>query len=148
MSATNAFENSLLSLIFNNTNIANIGDATGLRGSATPGNLHVALHTADPGEAGSAQTTNEIAYTGYSRQPTARPAGWTVAGNTASNAVVVTFGPCTGGTATATHFSIGTDASGTGTLLFKGALASPITITSSSNQTQTFAIGALSITAD
>lgn len=37
MSKTNAFENALLELVFKNTNIANIGDATGLRGSSVAG---------------------------------------------------------------------------------------------------------------
>ena len=62
MSKGNTFENDLLLLVFNNTNAANIGDATGLRGSSTAGSLYVSLHTADPGEAGD-QTTDEITYT-------------------------------------------------------------------------------------
>lgn len=52
MSASNAFETALLTLIFNNTNLANVGDATGLRGSTTAGSFYIGLHTADPGEAG------------------------------------------------------------------------------------------------
>lgn len=148
MSASNAFETSLLSLIFNNANIANIGDATGLRASTTAGSLYVSLHTADPGEAGT-QTTSEANYTGYARVAVARSgAGWTVSGNAFSNAAAVAIGPCTSGTNTITHFGIGTDASGTGNLLFKGALTASIVVTSSSNQTQTFAIGQLSGTAD
>lgn len=42
MSKSNTFETELLTLLFNNTNIANIGDATGLRGSTTAGNFYVA----------------------------------------------------------------------------------------------------------
>ncbi len=34
MSKTNTFESDLLLLLFNNTNIANVGDATGLRWAA------------------------------------------------------------------------------------------------------------------
>jgi hypothetical protein len=148
MSATNAFETSLLSLIFNNANIANIGDAIGLRASTTAGSLYVSLHTADPGEAGT-QTTSEATYTGYARVAVARSgAGWTVSGNAFSNAVAVAVGPCTSGTSTITHFGIGTDVSGPGNLLFIGALTASIVVTSSSNQTQTFAIGQLSGTAD
>lgn len=60
MSKTNAWENSLLLHLFTNTDVANIGDATGIRGSSTAGNLYFSLHTSDPGEAGD-QTTNEIA---------------------------------------------------------------------------------------
>ncbi len=62
MSKSNTFENDLLALIFNNTDIADIGDAGGLQNSAAAGSLYVALHTSDPGEAGNA-TTNETAYT-------------------------------------------------------------------------------------
>ena len=57
MSATNVFENGLLSLIFENANYANVGDATGLRGSTTAGVFYISLHTADPGETGSQNTT-------------------------------------------------------------------------------------------
>jgi hypothetical protein len=52
MSKSDAWENALLLLLFNNTNAANIGDATGLRGSTAAGSLYLSLHTADPGEAG------------------------------------------------------------------------------------------------
>ena len=60
MSKSNSFETSLLQHIFNNTAIANVGDATGLPASATAGSLWVSLHTADPGEAGT-QSTSETA---------------------------------------------------------------------------------------
>jgi hypothetical protein len=62
MSKSNSWENSLLLLLFNNTAVANVGDATGLRGSTTAGSLYASLHTADPGEAGD-QTTSEATYT-------------------------------------------------------------------------------------
>ena len=89
MSKTNAFENSLLLLIFNNTDIALIGDAAGLQNSATAGSLYFSLHTADPGEAGD-QTTNEIAYTSYARTAVARSgAGWTVTANSVSPAATI-----------------------------------------------------------
>lgn len=130
MSKSNALENALLLLIFNNTNIANVGDATGLRGSSTAGSLYVSLHTADPGEAGS-QTTNEATYTSYARVAVARSgAGWTVTGNSVSPAANIDFPACTGGTNTATHAGIGTDSSGAGTLLYKGALTPNISISS------------------
>jgi hypothetical protein len=146
MSASNAFEAAILSLIFENQNIANIGDATGLRGSSTPGSLYIALHTADPGEAGD-QTTSEVAYTGYARASVARSsAGWTVTGNTVANDASVAFPLCTGGTPTATHFSIGTAASGAGTLLLSGALNASLAI--SNGITPSFAAGALTATAD
>lgn len=121
MSKANSFENSLLLLLFNNTNIANVGDATGLRGSSTAGSLYLSLHTSDPGEAGS-QTTNEIAYTGYARVAVARSgAGFTVSGNSVTLAADVDFGKMTAGAGgTVTHFGVGTDSSGAGTLLYSG----------------------------
>lgn len=122
MSKTNSFENSLLLLVFNNTDIANIGDAAGLQNSVTAGSLYASLHTADPGEAGD-QSTNEIAYTSYARVAVARSgAGFTVTGNSVSPAATITFPTGTGGTGTATHWGLGTAASGAGVLLYKGAV--------------------------
>lgn len=146
MSASNAFETALLSHIFNNTAIANVGDAGGLLPSATAGSLYVGLHTADPGEAGN-QSTSEVAYGAYARAAVARTAGgWTVSGNAASNAAVVNWPEATSGTASAAYFSIGTAPNGTGTLLFSGQLATPLAI--STGITPTAAIGAISTTAD
>lgn len=146
MSATNSFETALLSLIFENANAANIGDATGLRGSTTAGSFYISLHTADPGETGD-QTTSEAAYTSYARVAVARStAGWTVSGNSVSNDAAISFPACTGGSATCTHFGIGTDASGVGNLLLSGALGSSLAV--STGITPSFAIGALSATAE
>ena len=122
MSKTNTFENDLLLLVFNNTDITLIGDAAGLQNSAGAGSLYVSLHTADPGEAGS-QTTNETAYTNYTRVAVARSgSGWTVSGNQVSNAAAIAFAACGVTGATITHFGIGTDASGAGKLLYKAPL--------------------------
>ena len=130
MSKSNAWETALLQLVFNNDNAANIGDATGLRGSTTAGSLHVSLHTSDPGEAGS-QTTNECAYTSYARVAVARTAGgWTVTGNAVTNAALVQFPQCTGSSETATYFAIGTASSGTGKVLYRGALSASLAISS------------------
>lgn len=147
MSATNAFETAILQLYFNNTNAANIGDATGLRGSTTAGSVYVSLHTADPGETGT-QSTSETAYTGYARLAVARTgAGWTVSGNTASNAAALTWGTCTASPgANITHFGIGSASSGAGTLDFSGALGAAYTPAVSNAPTA--AIGAITVTAD
>ena len=146
MSKGNTFETDLLSLIFNNTDAALIGDATGLRGSSTAGSLYVSLHTGDPGEAGN-QTTNECAYTSYARVAVARSgAGWTVSGNAVTNAALVQFPQCTGGSETATYFAIGTASSGTGKVLYRGALSASLAI-SSGIQPQ-FAAGDLDGTED
>lgn len=53
--------NAFLLNFFNNTAWANVGDATGLRGSSVAGSLYLSLHTSSPAEAGT-QATNEIAY--------------------------------------------------------------------------------------
>jgi hypothetical protein len=146
MSKGNTFENDLRLLIFNNTNAADIGDATGLRGSSTAGSLYVSLHTGDPGEGGN-QTTSESAYTSYARVAVARSgSGWTVSGNAVSNAALVQFPQCTGGSETLTHFAVGTASSSTGKILYKGALSSSLAV-SSGIQPQ-FAIGELDITED
>jgi hypothetical protein len=130
MSKSNSWENGLMLLVFNNTNFANVGDATGLRGSSAAGNLYVSLHSADPGEAGD-QTTNEVAYTSYARVAVARSgAGWTVTNNSVSPAANIDFPACTGSTATATHFGIGTDSAGAGTLLYSGTISPNISISS------------------
>jgi hypothetical protein len=146
MSATNAFETALLTLYFNNTDHANIGDAAGLQNSATAGNFYVSLHTADPGETGT-QTTSEATYTSYARVAVARSgSGWTVSTNNVSNAAAVTFPAATGGTNTITHFGIGSDSSGTGNLFFKGALSSSLAV--SNGITPQFAIGELDVNLD
>jgi hypothetical protein len=137
MSKTNAWENALLLLLFNNTNAANIGDATGLRGSSTAGNLYLSLHTADPGEAGN-QTTNEAAYTSYARKAVARSgAGWTVSTNSAVLAANADFITATGGSETETYMGIGTDPSGAGTLLYKGTISPNIVVSNGVTPTLT-----------
>ena len=146
MSMSNALETALLALLFENTSAANIGDATGLRGSTTPGSFYIGLHTADPGEAG-AQNTSEATYTGYARVAVARStSGWTTTGNTVANDAVITFGACTAGSSSVTHFSIGSDASGAGNLFLSGALTGTLAV--SAGITPSFAIGALTATAD
>jgi hypothetical protein len=136
MSKGNTTENDLVALIFNNTALP----------WAASSILYVALHTADPGEAGS-QTTSESAYTGYGRVAVSRNAGgWTVSGNQASNAAEVTFPECTGGTETITHFSIGLAASGASQVLYKGALTSSIAV--SNLITPRAPIGTLVVTED
>jgi hypothetical protein len=146
VSATNTLENSLLSLLFENVNAANIGDATGLRGSTTAGVFYISVHTASPGEAGS-QNTSESAYTSYARVSVARStAGWTVASGTADNDAAITFPQCTGGTSTLTDFGIGSDSSGTGNLFMFGSLTASLAV--SNLVTPSFAAGALDTTLD
>lgn len=146
MSKSNTFENDLLQLIFNNVDIADIGDASGLQNSATAGSLYVALHTADPGEAGTA-STSEAAYGSYARQAVARSgAGWTVATNTATNAALIQFPECTSGSETISYVSITTAVSGASKILYSGALSASRAV-SSGIQPQ-FAASALTVTED
>lgn len=129
MSLSNTFENDLMKLIFQNTDITTIGDAGGLRGSAAAGFFYVALHTADPGEAGD-QSTNEINYATYARVYTTRGStGWTVATSTASNAIPIIFSACTTSGSTAAYVSVGTSGGGTGKILWSGALGATLVVT-------------------
>lgn len=143
MSATNAFETDLLELIFNTTTITNIAD----NASSSPAtNLYVSLHTADPGETGS-QNTSEATYTSYARVAVARTgSGWTVSANTASNVAAVTFPVSTGVSNTITHLGIGLSSSGAGTLLFYTPLTSSLIVTTGIQPN--FPIGDITIVAD
>jgi hypothetical protein len=120
---TTAFVTNLLNHYFTNAGHANVGDATGLRGSTAAGSLFYALHSADPGDAGN-QSTSELAYTGYARPGGARSnAGFTVSGKNVSPAVEVSFGKRTdAGSSTAFFWSIGTAASGAGNLILRGGI--------------------------
>lgn len=119
MSKGDTFENDLLKLIFTAVAIANIADNAA---SAPLTDLYVSLHSSDPGEAGN-QETNEIVYTSYARVSVARTgAGFTVTASSVSPAANVDFPAGTGGSDTATHFGIGTLASGTGKLLYSGTV--------------------------
>lgn len=129
MSKSNTFENDLMLLLFNNTAIADIGDAAGLRASTTAGSLYWSLHTADPGETGTA-VTSETAYTGYARVAGARSgAGFTVTNNSVSPAANVDFGECSASAGgPITHFGIVNTSSGAGKLLYKGTMTPNVTM--------------------
>jgi hypothetical protein len=125
MSKGNTFENDLMKLIFQATAIANVAD----NASSSPlTQLHVSLHTSDPGEGGD-QTTNEIAYTSYARVAVARTSGgFTVTANSVSPAATVSFPAATGGSGTATHFAVGTSSTGAGKILYSGTVTPNITV--------------------
>lgn len=133
MSIQDAYEDSVLDAILNGVAIPNLLDNAA---SSPATNLYLALHTADPGEVGAAQTTSEADYPGYARVAVARSSGspaWTITGSSPTSA---TCGqqvfPASSGAGTAlTHWSLGTAASGTGAIIFIGALADTITIPSS-----------------
>lgn len=120
MSFNNAAEAAILQLLFNATNWTNIADNTVTSPLA---NLFVALHNADPGEAGT-QTTNETAYTNYARVSVARTSGgFTVSGTDPTqvvNAATITFPTCGVTGDTITHWSVGSLTSGAGVIYISG----------------------------
>lgn len=118
MSFGNTTETDVLNKIFNNTSLPFDGITS----------LYLSLHTGDPGEAGD-QTTSEATYTSYARVAVSRSAsGWTVSGATATNAALIQFPQCTGGSNTITHVAIGTASSSTGQVLISGALNSSLSV--------------------
>ena len=147
MAKTNAWETALLQLLFNNTTAAGIGDTTGLVGSTGVGSLYLSLHTADPTVAGN-QSSNEATYTGYARVAVSRTSGgWTISGSNpaqVANTALVSFPQCTGGSNTITYVGVGTSSTGSGELLYSGALASSLAV--SNNITPTFNSGTFIIT--
>lgn len=124
MSKGDTFENDILKLIFQATGIADLADNDA---SSPVTTLTVALHTADPGEAGT-QATSETAYTGYARVAVARTSGgWAVTGNSVSPVANIDFGECTASPGAAiTHFSVGTGVSNK--LLYSGTVTPNITM--------------------
>jgi hypothetical protein len=135
-------ENNLMLLLFNNTDWANLGDASGLQNSATAGSLYAGLSTGTLSDT-STQTTTQAAYGSYARVAVARSgAGWTVSANSVSNAAATTFPAATSGSETETDFNIGL-ISGTsaGDILFWGVLTASLAV--STGITPSFALGAL-----
>ncbi len=118
-------------------------------GTALPWNantdLWIALHTADPGETGTA-TTSEATYGSYARIALVRATDFTVSGNLLSNTNLEQFAACTSGSNVITYASVVDTASGAGTIIVRAALSSSVTV-STGVQPQ-FAIGALSFTLD
>lgn len=126
MSKGNVTENDYIKFVFNNVPMPAYG-----------ANLQVNLHTADPGEGGTA-STNSATYTGYAPVAVARDGtGWTVcdptdpyaanaAGSAAKNTAEVTFPESSSGPETITHASVSVVA--TGQILYKGALLAPLVV--------------------
>lgn len=133
--------NSILALLFNATAWADLAE----NDSSSPNtNLYVSLHTADPGVGGS-QTTNETSYTNYARVAVARTtSGWDApSGAATENAALIQFPQCGVTGATITHVAIGTAASGTGLVLYSGALSASLAV--ANGITPQFAAGALDV---
>ncbi len=126
MSFGNNAEQSVMVLIFNGTAWANIAE----NDTTSPEtDLGVALHTADPGEAGT-QLTNEAAYTSYVREDRTRAgsSAWTVTAGQTVPAANIDFTEATGGPETETHMSIGEAANDN--LIFFGTVTPNIVVAS------------------
>ena len=141
------FANHVLLHVLENADIATIGNAGGLLQATADGNVYIGLHTAAPDGAADTQATNECDYTGYNRAPVARTAGaWTTASGASENTAAIDgFAACTGGSNTASHFSIGAE-TGTGAtlLMYWGPLDSNLVI--STGITPAFGAGDLDLT--
>jgi hypothetical protein len=141
MPKSTSASNSILALIFNATAWADLAENDG---SSPATDLYVSLHTADPGVGGS-QTTNEAAYTNYARVAVVRTtSGWDApSGGATANAALIQFPQCGVTGATITHVAIGKAVSGTGLVLYAGALNSSLAV---ANLIQPqFAAGALDV---
>lgn len=125
MSFSNTTENSIMLLIFNATTWANYA----INATASPEtNIVCALHTADPGEAGT-QSTSESAYTSYARVNVARTSGgWTVTANSVSPVASIDFPAATGGSETVTYFSTGKSGGGTSAIILSGAVSPNVAV--------------------
>lgn len=119
MSFSNVTENAVMALIFNATAWAGYAD----NAAASPQTqIAVALHTADPGEAGT-MATSEAAYTSYARAAVNRNSGgWTVTGSSVAPAANIDFPTGTGGSGTITHASLGATGGGAAAILISGAV--------------------------
>lgn len=149
-SKTNSFENLILSHIFNNSNIANVGDAAGLRGSVTPGNLYIRLYTS-ASVVDESNIGTECAYAGYVSKGVAVPrssVGWTVSGNNVVNAAAINFGECTSGSETIRYIAVWVDNVNTSDAyrLFWGQLSADLVVSSAIKPS--FPAGSLSLNED
>ena len=122
MSFSDATESAVLALIFNATAWANYADNAA---SSPQTNIAVALHTADPGDAGT-QATSEASYTSYARVSVARTSGgWTVSGTSPTQAVPaanIVFATGTGGSGTVSYFSTGKTGGGSTAIIASGTV--------------------------
>lgn len=126
MSKSDFLENAILNLILRAVAIANIAD----NAAASPlTQLFWALHTADPGDAGT-QQTSEATYTSYARVAVNRNTGGMTAasGGSTSPAANIDFPACTGGTNTITHASVGVASSGATNILYSGTVTPNIAV--------------------
>ena len=125
MTIADVTENNILKLIFNATAWANLAD----NAAASPITIIAnALHTADPGEAGT-QQTSEAAYASYARVSVNRNSGgWTVTANSVSPVAAISFPASTGAGSTITFWSVGKTASGATDIFWSGTVTPNIAV--------------------
>lgn len=132
MSKGNTTENDLVLFYFNNVAMPTYGS-----------NITLNLHTADPGETGTA-STNVATYTSYASVNVSRDSGgWSVSNGGATNVALIQFPKCTGAgdNQTITHLSMSNS-----TMFMSGALVSPLVVTN--NIQPQFNIGMITYTED
>ena len=123
MTISDVTSQAILNLIYSSTTWANYA----INATVSPEtNIVVQLHTADPGDAGTGQTS-EVAYTSYARVNVSRTTGWatataTTGASTVSPAATNSIPAGTGGAGTATHFSTGKSGGTTSPLLWSGTV--------------------------
>jgi hypothetical protein len=120
MSISNATEANILGLYFTAVAIANIAD----NAAGTPEtNIHMALATADPLDAGT-MATSETVYASYARTNVARSgSGWTVTVGSVSPDADIDFpAGTTGGGDTVTHGSAGKTGGGAADIYWSGTV--------------------------
>lgn len=122
---TTVFANDILKLIFHGVAISSIADNAATSPLTA---LYLSLHSADPTDAAaSGQATSEVSYTGYARVLMSRnSSAWSITGDVVATVADIDFGKCTAGSGSITHIGIGSASSGTGKLLYSGALKAPI----------------------
>lgn len=121
MPKSNYNGNAFLKLLYQAVAWANVADNAA---TAPRTNIYAALHTADPGKAGT-QSTSEAAYTGYARVAIARTSGgFTISGNNITLAALTSFPAATAGNESELFFSFGDLASGAGNIFHYGPIGS------------------------
>ena len=150
-SKKDTFEDGILKLIFQNANLANIGDATGLRGATAAGNFYIALFTAVPTDSTQGTEVTATGYNTYARVAVVRSgSGWTVAGTNptnCSNTAAITFPQCTANSCTVSSFAICKSSTlNADDAIYWGDLTSNLAV--SNGITPEFAIGDLDVNED
>lgn len=120
MSISNTTEDAILNLVFRAVAWGNYADNAA---TSPETNVHHALHTADPADAGT-MSTSEATYTSYARVNVARTTGGFSAssGGSTSPAANIDFPTGTGGTGTVTYFSSGKTGGGATAILWSGTV--------------------------